>query len=49
MKHECKNSDFRIVQTNNWIKPKAEDNAWGFQCHVCKSIIAMNYKKSELK
>ena len=46
---ECKHEKFVIVQTHNWIKPLANDSAWGLMCKKCKGVICEGYTKTELK
>ncbi len=43
---QCK---YKIIQTNNWIAPKYNDNAWGLSCIKCNILINTGFTKKELK
>ena len=43
---QCK---YKIIQTNNWLNPKDNDNAWGLSCIKCNAVINTGFTKKELK
>ena len=47
--HKCKNSDFVITNTLNWLAPKPSDPCWGYKCKICGGVIATGFTRSQLR